>query len=48
MRATAATEKGSTPQSGSAEESGPQIAAAGSERKTATAVASQPWTRALD
>jgi hypothetical protein len=37
MRATVATEKGSTPQSGSAEESDPQIAAAGSEQQTATA-----------
>ena len=41
MRATAATEKDSTPQSGSAEESGPQIAAPGSEQQMATAESSE-------
>ena len=35
MRARVATEKGSTPQSGLAEETGPQIAAAGSEQQLA-------------
>ena len=41
MRATVATEKGSEPQSGSAEETGPRVAASGSEQQTAPAGGSE-------